>query len=162
MAEALQVVGAALGVAELALKIYNELSTFVERAKNAESTARDLRDKIYRFRKAVETVHRTAVRRERVSSEDEREIWAVIHESLEGWDRTLAAFKVGLERLRLNSSEDARFGWIDKTLQQLKLDRKSPWIGRLETAIGSHIDEITLSLNCLQMWEHLFHGKSSH
>ena len=60
MAEGLQ-------VAELAFKIYNELSTFIERVKNAEKTAKDLRYKIQRFRKAVEIVHLAAEQREKVS-----------------------------------------------------------------------------------------------
>ena len=157
MTDAFQVAGAALAVADLALKIYRELSTFIERAKTADDTTRDLIFKVKRFRKTVYIVHATLIGREEANlaeyeSREERKIRANIFESLEGWNQTLSELKTGIERLRLTPRKDPALDWIGKTLLQLKLDRKVPWISKLETAINSHMDEISLSLNCLQMW----------
>ena len=157
MAEALQIAGAAFGVADLAFKIYKELSTFVERARDADITAKSLTVRIQRFRRVVEIVHLTAARRRTVVSlglehRDEGKIWSAISDSLNGWETALARFKAGIEASHLGSSQETKVNWIGKALLQLKLDRKNPWIERLEIDIGTHIDEISLSLNCLQMY----------
>ena len=115
MADALQIAGAALGIAELAFKIYNELSTFIEIARNADDTVRDLRYKLQRFRKVINTVRLTAARRTSALSSgyehrEEREIWSIILESLRGWVRTLNEFKVEIESLRPRPSQDRGFG----------------------------------------------------
>ena len=156
MADAFQAAAAAIAVAELALKIYKELSTFVTRARNADDTAEKLRTKVDRFCNLTNTVRLTATHRQVVRFKEfqhwkENTIWSNIHDSLKEWSDVLDEYKVEIAHLRSKPSHHSSVPWIEKTLKQLELDRKAPQIERLESAIESHIDEISLSLNSLQM-----------
>jgi conjugal transfer/entry exclusion protein len=59
MAETFQVVASALATAELALKIYHQLSTFVAKAKRAEETAKGLAAKAQSLQMTLNTIQLT-------------------------------------------------------------------------------------------------------
>lgn len=156
MAEAFQLVASGFTVAEVALRLYRNLSTFVERAKNADGTTTELAIKFGRLRKTLYSIHVTlAARRRQLEKRrpepEEEDIWLNISEALDGWSKVLEDFKDEILSLNPRVQGSATLDWVDKTLLQLRLDRRAPILGRLEKAIETHMNELSLMLSCLDM-----------
>jgi hypothetical protein len=155
MAEPFQIFASALTTAEFALKLYHSLSTFVVKAKNADVTERDLATKAQRLRRTIYAVQLTLrVRIGQLQNQQpstaEKFIWTNIDESLTSWYRMLRRFKKEMDKLTIRHGGQ-RMNWIDKTFWQLKHDRKRPTLDLLQSGMSDTIQELSLSLQCLDL-----------
>ncbi|KAI9760164.1 MAG: Ankyrin-2 [Geoglossum simile] len=154
--EVVGVVASAATLAELSLKIYQNLSKFITEAGEADVAARDLQSRINRLHKTTDTVWSTLRYRAKQAdagqlAREEVEIWETIRESLNTCERSLQKFENALEGLS-NGSES--LGWLKKALLQLKMERKNPTIAKLETTVDTHLQMMQVSLACLQIIMH--------
>ncbi|KAI9694376.1 MAG: hypothetical protein M1820_008976 [Bogoriella megaspora] len=152
-----QVAASGLAVVELGFKLYDALSTFVTKARQADEEARELRETVRRSLKTLITVNETLKARlkelgqGRVTPE-EQNIWININESLISWDRNLKKLKRKVQDVPRRGSAQGHMNWIDKALLQLKLDRRSPVILQFQRNIKEHMQELSLSLQCLNIF----------
>ncbi|ERF72360.1 hypothetical protein EPUS_06116 [Endocarpon pusillum Z07020] len=158
MAEPVQIIASCIGVADFALKSYRGLYRFVSDIKNADNTAKGLCCKVQRLRKTLYNVHLVLLAREnqlletRPAGPEEECILSNIRDSLKQWRHTLQKFKREIKGLNAPLEGDRRPTWVDKTLLQLKLQRKAPTIAKFEKSIDEHIEELSLSLHCLAIF----------
>ena len=158
MAETFQVVASALAIAELSLKAYHTLSTFISAAKVANQTTNDLFDTLQRFTCTLYSVKATVNLRcqelqdkDKVSKE-EAEIYTNLEDTLRGWDSIVKRFINRLRSLRHVVNGMTHPSWTDQLLAQLELDRKGPIITRFEASVAGHMAVTSLLLNCLKMY----------
>ncbi|KAF7510333.1 hypothetical protein GJ744_006829 [Endocarpon pusillum] len=158
MAEPVQIIASCIGLADFALKSYRGLYRFVSDIKNADKTAKGLCCKVQRLRKTLYNVHLVLLAREnqlletRPAGPEEECILSNVRDSLKQWRHTLQKFKREIKGLNAPLEGDRRPTWVDKTLLQLKLQRKGPTIGKFERSIDEHIEELSLSLHCLAIF----------
>ena len=156
MAEALQIVASGVTVAETALWLYRNLSSFVERVRVADHHAKDLVDSADSFRLMLFNIHQVVqLRRSRAARQepdsDEGMIFLGIQRSLIGWSRSLSEFKEQIMKVKTRAESCDPADWVGKTLIQLRLDRKAQEIGRLKDSIKMHMSELQLMLYCLDV-----------
>ena len=154
--DAFQVAASGLAVAELALKLYHTLSKFVTRAKHADDEAKELRETVQRSLRTLLVASETLQARSRDLDQgtpalEEAHIWSNIHESLMSWARKLKKFRKQVQNVQEPDQGQSPMSWIEKTLLQLKLDRRAPVIQRFQRSITDHVQELSLSLQCLNM-----------
>lgn len=153
-ATAFQTATAAFAVAELALRIYNELSSFIEKLKRAGEIATELISTIRLYNRALDNVivlYNTQIQLQ-TGPTDEREevIWSNIRESLQEWNVRLDCIKEEIEKLvsKLPSAKDD-WTWMEKAVVVFKTDRKAETIQKLEGAMTKRMDELSSAINCL-------------
>ncbi|KAF2231833.1 ankyrin [Viridothelium virens] len=154
-----QVAVSGVTVAELALKLYHSLGKFVVRAKDADDEAKEIRYTVQRSLRTLLVASETLQVRSRSKDHDqdppaieEQRIWSNIHESLLSWDRNLKKFKKHIADVPELTQSQSSMNWIEKTLLQLKLDRKDPVIQRFQRNIVEHVQELSLSIQCLNVF----------
>ena len=166
MADVFQTIGTAGAVAELSFRLYNEISGFIARVRNVDNVAKELVLKVQRLETCLKNVQSTSRARTKqlqqsarhgqrkegqIWSNEEDQVWSTIHESLEQWQETLQSFQAWADKLPVSMNGQSKLNWLEKTLLQLKLDRKASKIAAFEDAIQSHVDLMTLSLICIEM-----------
>ena len=154
--DGLQGVAAALQLAEFAFRLYQTLSKFVARAKDADGEALELCETIRRSLNTLKTAGKTLQAREKdlgqgTPAQEEQRIWRNIRESLASWNRNIKRFRKHIEKIPNLGQRQASLNWIDKALLQLKLDRKAPIIERFQRNIAEHVQELNLLLQCLNL-----------
>lgn len=154
--DAFQVVAGALGAAELAFKLYETLTQFVSRVRDAGEEALELRDTVQRSRRILKAAREILQARETdpdrgTPAMEERQIWSNIHESLISWDLNIERFKERMKNISSASQGRTSLNWVEKTMLQLKIDRKAPTIQRFQKKLGEHMQELGFSLQCLNM-----------
>ena len=156
MAEPFQVAASVVAVAETALRLYCNLSSFVERVRVADHHAKDLVDSADSFRLMLFNIHQV-VRLRRIQAKrrepdsDERMIFLGIDRSLSGWSDSLSEFKEQILKVKTRAESCDPVDWVGKTLIQLRLDRKAQVIGGLKDSIKMHMNELQLMLYCLDV-----------
>ena len=161
MGEPFQIAASALTTIELALKLYQTLSIFVTKARKAELSARELVAKGQRLRETLYMVQITLDARQSQIDEGRLEltnveacIWTSIKKGLQRFLRTLKRFKIEMKRLNAGGRRES-MSWVDKTLWQLRRDRRDPTLIRLQNDMVDFTAELSLSMQCLNMYVNL-------
>ncbi|KAI9657403.1 MAG: hypothetical protein M1821_003085 [Bathelium mastoideum] len=152
-----QCAASAVALAELSMKLYHTLSKFINEARDADEKASELRKTIRRSLATLLSVKETLEARGKECDQgtpgpEEQRILKNIRESLLGWFLNLVKFTKRLGNIAEDQHEKTTMGWLEKALLQLKLDRKAPAIERIRENISEHVQELSLSLQCLNLF----------
>lgn len=156
--EPISAIASCIAIADLALKSFRGLYVFVRDARNADNTVKALCLKVHQLRMTFYNVHTTLrVRKEQLQSRktqpEEERILSNIRRSLTAWRQTLGDIKKDLARLNGHVAGSAKLTWVDKALLQRRLQQQAPVLDRFERRIEEHIQELSLLLHCLPMYE---------
>ncbi|ETI25564.1 hypothetical protein G647_02338 [Cladophialophora carrionii CBS 160.54] len=152
MAEAFQVAASAASIANFAFKLYQTLSAFVVKARDAQCSAKQLVDRAQRLRETLLMVRVTMSNRSRhfddeQASEAEQYICNRINQGLKAFSRTLRLFRREIEKLNVGERES----WLGKTVWQLRRDSADPKLTALQSDIAAFTAELSLSLQCMNL-----------
>ncbi|OCT47082.1 hypothetical protein CLCR_02272 [Cladophialophora carrionii] len=152
MAEAFQVAASAASIANFAFKLYQTLSAFVVKARDAQCSAKQLVDRAQRLRETLLMVRVTMSNRGRhfddeQASEAEQYICNRINQGLRAFSRTLTLFRREIKKLNVGERES----WLGKTVWQLRRDSADPRLTALQSDIAAFTAELSLSLQCMNL-----------
>ena len=158
MTDLFQTIGAAAAAAEIVLRLYKELSTFIENARSADRTVNDLASRMNHSRRTLQNVIIASQERKRQAEGNsldtkgnEEQIWSNIENILQYWAKKLAEFQALVGPLDKTRDGRKTLNWGDKTLLQFKLNRMEPKMAAYENDMNKCVYWITLSLSCVKM-----------
>ena len=165
-------VGAIIGIADVATRVYLQLAGILQEVKDADDTISSLRNKAKTFHdilKAVGAVTRKRTKNVNINpvSDDEACILWCLKAAVARSESTVAKFEQKLKEL---GRGDAGKNWLNSAKLQWKLNARGPAIARLECDIQANITGLQLLFTCflpyankrLFRWERLTRSSQIH
>ncbi|PNS18124.1 hypothetical protein CAC42_3569 [Sphaceloma murrayae] len=151
--EAFGAAASAVQLADIALRLFQNLCDFVNNARTADTAAKELRDKVESLWTTITTVKSVIKLREeslqrRPLSDDEKRVRRTLQKDILVCTRVLEQFETALHGLLRDHNHPA---WLGKTLLQLQLEKRDAAIRRLENFIDTRLQMLQVSLACLQV-----------
>ena len=144
-------IAAAIGCVEIATRVCERLSRFVNEAKNADSEAEHLKQKVERLHVILQNIQSNRSSRlptaSKQSDTEEDRLWEQIRSSVERCGTTLTAFKKELDCLQ----DKARFDILRKALLAKRLNKISRAAEIFDSNIDINIHDIQISFSCLMV-----------
>ncbi|KAF4553577.1 Ankyrin repeat-containing protein 31 [Elsinoe fawcettii] len=143
--------GAAIQLADIALRLFQNLCEFVNNVKTADTAAKELRDKVESLWTTVNHVNLVIDAREKTGrplTVEEKRIRKALAKDISVSKRVLEQFEKSIEGLLRNPAQPV---WLGKTLIQLQLEKRDAAIRRLENFIDTRLQMMQVSLACLEV-----------